>query len=89
MVLEDQSNFNFGNGSVKIGLPEEILASQGLCPMEVNLVRYLVGQSVNQSINQSIHQLLLLLSSSSSSSLQIAIELSLGDSTDKSQRIYT
>jgi hypothetical protein len=39
MVLEYQSNFNFGNGSVNIGLSEEILASQGLCPMEVNLVR--------------------------------------------------
>jgi len=38
MVLEYPSNFNFSNGSLKIGLHEELLASQGLCSMEIKLV---------------------------------------------------
>jgi len=38
MLLEYESNFNFSNGSVKIGLREEILASQGLFSMKVKLV---------------------------------------------------
>jgi hypothetical protein len=56
MVLEYQSNFNFSNGSVKIGLREEILASQGLCSMEMKLVRLLVSQPIRQSISNSIYQ---------------------------------